>query len=168
MLVSQQHFLSDLSSRTGLYARIARQADRPALRRLVALDAESQLAHAPAAVRSMMAAIRAEFRAADARPAVDVLLLQSKPQGEILVGLVQADWSERSCIHVRDFIVHPDHRGRGIGRAILNALCTAATSSRRRVVLEMFYDSPARHLASRQGFRVVEDTGPMTRLEWAA
>lgn len=168
MLVSQQRFLSDLSSRTGLHVRMARQADRQAIRRLVALDTESQLAHAPAAVRSMMAAIRAEFRTADARPAVDIIVMQGELQGEILIGLVQADWSERSCIHVRDFIIHPDHRGRGIGRAILSALCTAATSSRRRVVLEMFYDSPARHLASRQGFRVVEDTGPMTRLEWAA
>ncbi|MCX6047427.1 MAG: GNAT family N-acetyltransferase [Chloroflexi bacterium] len=56
--------------------------------------------------------------------------------------------------------IDPQHRGRGIGHALLTALLTAAQKSYRAVSLNVWVENPALRLYQRLGFETVTANGP--------
>lgn len=65
---------------------------------------------------------------------------------------------------LRDIELSAAERGRGIGTAIVSAVVGLASTSERRVELNVLACNPARHLYARLGFRVVRDDGARLRM----
>lgn len=152
-------FLAALAARGGLAAHLAGPADRAFTRALVAADVEDLLRDAPAAVRAVMVALNVDGRRAQharrhPRAQELVLLRGGEPVGALL-----ADWSHPTTLALLDLVVLPAHRRQGIGGEVLAATCAAARGAGRGVRLAVFYDSPARRLLRRAGFRPLAEDG---------
>jgi GNAT superfamily N-acetyltransferase len=52
-------------------------------------------------------------------------------RGDAVVGAGRALADGVDCAYIADIAVHPDHQGRGLGRAIIERLVTAAKGTRR-------------------------------------
>lgn len=65
-----------------------------------------------------------------------------------------------------DILLSPDHRGRGIGTALIRALQEQAAAQGRRLLLEVDKHNPAADLYRRLGFQTVADTGIGWRMAW--
>ncbi|WP_423369752.1 GNAT family N-acetyltransferase [Burkholderia sp. LMG 32019] len=70
--------------------------------------------------------------------------------------------------HVHQIQIHPDHQGRGIGEAVLNALLTDAARAHVPVSLSVLHGNPARRLYERLGFRVESQTDTSASMIWRA
>ncbi|NHV26831.1 N-acetyltransferase [Burkholderia sp. D-99] len=70
--------------------------------------------------------------------------------------------------HVHQIQILPDHQGRGIGEAVLNALLTDAARKRVPVSLSVLRGNPARRLYERLGFRVESQTDTSASMIWRA
>ncbi len=89
------------------------------------------------------------WRAVHPSADVDVVLVDDAPVGRLVADRSGAE------VHVVDVALSPDHRGRGIGTALLTGLLADADAQGRAVVLAVDRGSPARRLYERLGFRVV-------------
>ncbi len=65
-----------------------------------------------------------------------------------------------------DIALLPEHRGRGLGSALLQSLLDEAAASGRRVSLHVANDNAAASLYRRLGFVAVEDCGMHTLMHW--
>ena len=65
-----------------------------------------------------------------------------------------------------DIALLPEHRGGGIGGAILNDLVARARETGRAIGLFVEKNNPVRRLYGRLGFVVVDDAGAYDRMEW--
>ncbi|MDW9250051.1 GNAT family N-acetyltransferase [Burkholderia cepacia] len=70
--------------------------------------------------------------------------------------------------HVHQIQILPDHQGRGIGEAVLNALLADAARAHVPVSLSVLHGNPARRLYERLGFRVESATDTSTSMIWRA
>lgn len=68
--------------------------------------------------------------------------------GERLVGLVRALSDDQSVVYLQDILVHPEHQGHGIGRALVSRVLERYAHVRQKVLLTddrleqlKFYDS---------------------------
>ncbi len=68
--------------------------------------------------------------------------------GERLVGLVRALSDDQSVVYLQDILVHPEHQGLGVGRALVSRVLTRYAHVRQKVLLTddrleqlKFYDS---------------------------
>lgn len=73
-----------------------------------------------------------------------------------------------SGIRVAEIGLLPGWRRRGIGTALLRAVCRDAAETGRPVTLHVEADHPARALYDRLGFRPVGEAWPRLLLEWRA
>ncbi|HEX6939117.1 MAG TPA: GNAT family N-acetyltransferase, partial [Longimicrobiales bacterium] len=64
-----------------------------------------------------------------------------------------------------DIALLPEHRGRGIGTALLEALIAEADAAGKPVSIHVEQYNPARRLYARLGFREVEDLGVYVFME---
>jgi ribosomal protein S18 acetylase RimI-like enzyme len=90
-------------------------------------------------------------------PGVLVLLawVDARPAGLAIGFRTFSTWKAAPAINLHDLAVHPDFRGRGIGRALLSAVETHARQTGCcRVTLEVRVDNdPAKKLYLSEGFR---------------
>jgi len=69
----------------------------------------------------------------------------------------------RGCFCLVGIGAAPEARGRGVGRALVEAFCAAVP--KRRVILDVYRDNaPARALYERCGFRVLAEDGRVLRM----
>lgn len=69
-------------------------------------------------------------------------------------------------LHIIEFTITPQWRGRGLGTDILRALMNEAHGGKVPVRLSVLKDSRAIGLYVRHGFRVTEDKGGYYAMEW--
>jgi mycothiol synthase len=103
---------------------------------------------------------RLHLRSGEPRPGVVHLLLSVGDDGE-LAGYAQLDGSELVEAPAAELVIHPNHRGRGHGRALGSALL-AATGKRLRVWAHGGHAS-ARHLAQVLGLTLFRELRQMRR-----
>ena len=84
------------------------------------------------------------------------------PAGRLYVDR-QAD-----ALHVVDISLLPDWRGRGIGTAIMQAVCAEARDAGKAVVISVEKYNRAQRLYRRLGFREASDQGVYWFMEWRA
>ena len=94
----------------------------------------------------------ADFREAQQEGRVWIALLgDDRPVGFALVEILTAS------VHLEELDVHPDHGRRGIGRALVAAVCRAAEARELPVTLTTFRDIPWNApFYERLGFRILE------------
>ncbi len=104
-----------------------------------------------------------ELREASYQAADDAIVLAGdEPAGRIVV--------RRSPVEIRivDIELLADHRGRGLGTAVLAALTAEAARSGVPVRLSVVADSPAVALYRRLGFAETSGDGHRLEMEWNA
>ncbi|HEX7049913.1 MAG TPA: GNAT family N-acetyltransferase [Longimicrobiales bacterium] len=140
--------------------RDAAPDDRAFLYRVYASTREEELAAVPWSGEQKEAFIRMQFEAQDryyrehyADASFQVVLVDGEAAGRLYV----ARWPDE--IRIVDIALLPEHRGRGIGTALLEALLAEADAAGRPVSIHVEQYNPARRLYARLGFREVEDRG---------
>ena len=81
------------------------------------------------------------------------------------VGRLYVDRTD-TCLHIIDFTLAPEWRGRGIGTDLLRALMNEAHGGKVPVRLSVLKNNPAVNLYLRHGFRAMRDVGHHYELEW--
>jgi len=71
-------------------------------------------------------------------------------------------------VEVMDIALLPQWRGRGVGTALLQAVCAMARDSGKAVIAYVEKFNPAQRLYRRLGFREVSDEGAQWLMEWRA
>jgi ribosomal protein S18 acetylase RimI-like enzyme len=69
-------------------------------------------------------------------------------------------------LHIIEFSLVPEWRGRGLGTNILRSLLNEAHGGKVPVRLSVLKDSPAVSLYLRHGFRIIGDKGSHHAMEW--
>ena len=91
----------------------------------------------------------------------DVILLADVPVGRLSV----ARWPDE--IRIIDITVHPEARGRGVGRAVLEPVLAEAARADKSVTVHVEHGNPAITLYERLGFVPKEDRGIHLFMEWS-
>jgi ribosomal protein S18 acetylase RimI-like enzyme len=73
-----------------------------------------------------------------------------EPAGRLIIHRGDSD------IRVMDIALLPEHRGHGLGTAVLGELAAEADAAQRRLSIHVERTNPARRLYERLGFRAVE------------
>lgn len=94
----------------------------------------------------------------------DALWLIIDCNGTAIGRLYLEDWSRE--LRIIDIALLPDHRGNGIGAAILQDLMDRTAALGRAVSIHVEKTNPAMSLYQRLGFTRVEDKGVYDLLEW--
>ena len=151
-----------------LALRPAGPDDRPFLERLYASTRSEELAVVPWDDAQKTAFLRFQFDAQDrhyrahfAAARFDVIQYRGQPVGRLYV-----DRMERE-IRVLDIALLPEHRGGGIGGALISQLIAEAQREHKALVLHVEQLNRAQRLYQRLGFRVTpSETGVYARMEW--
>jgi ribosomal protein S18 acetylase RimI-like enzyme len=154
------HRLTDL--------RPASTSDRDFLLRVYASTREEELRLVDWSDEQKAAFVRQQFDAQDAYyrehydPATfDVIEDDGTPVGRLYV----ARWEHE--IRIMDIALVPEHRGRGIGTALLETLLDEAATTGKRLSIHVEVNNPARRLYERLGFSPVEERGVYVLMEAA-
>jgi ribosomal protein S18 acetylase RimI-like enzyme len=140
--------------------RPVRPDDADFLFRLYASTREEELRAVPWDAAQKDAFLRQQFGAQTAQyaqvyPAGDFRVIESsgRPAGRLYL--------QRGPEEVRivDIALLPEHRGAGIGTALLRDVLAEADAAGRHVTIHVERVNPALHLYERLGFRPVEDRG---------
>jgi GNAT superfamily N-acetyltransferase len=89
----------------------------------------------------------------------EVVLVDDEPAGRLIV----ARWPEE--LRVVDIALLPEHRGRGIGGALLAELLEEADARGVKASIHVERFNPAQRLYSRLGFRAISEDGVYMLLE---
>ena len=148
--------------------RPARAEDRDFLLRVYASTREEELRLVDWGDEQKAAFVRQQFEAQDAYyrehydPATfDVIEVDAEPVGRLYV----ARWEDE--IRIIDIALLPEHRGRGIGTALLRALLDEAAEAGKRLSVHVELNNPSRRLYERLGFAPVEERGVYMLMETA-
>jgi GNAT superfamily N-acetyltransferase len=117
-------------------------------------DAEKE-----AFLRMQFDAQRRHYAAQFPAAAHDLILVDGEPAGRLYVD------RDESAILVVDIALLPEHRGRGIGTALLTGLLAEADAAGQTVSVHVERGNPARRLYERLGFVAVTDLGMYVQLE---
>jgi ribosomal protein S18 acetylase RimI-like enzyme len=147
--------------------RQATPVDRDLLYRVYASSRADELAVVPWSDQQTAAFLRMQFDAQD----TDYHL--NYADAEFLVVVVDGEDAGRMYVHRRadpinliDIALLPEHRGQGVGTALVTELLAEARSAGRRVTLHVEPFNPALRLYQRLGFRVMEEQGVYWLMEW--
>jgi ribosomal protein S18 acetylase RimI-like enzyme len=112
--------------------------------------------------------LRAQFDAQDRwyrehyeRASFDVVLVGGEPGGRLYVHRGQSE------IRIVDIALLPEHRGGGVGTALLRDLLDEAAAAGKCVTIHVERFNPALRLYEQLGFAVAEDKGVYLLLEWS-
>ncbi len=86
---------------------------------------------------------------------------------ETAVGRIYVD-RDAERIHVLDFTVLPEHRGRGVGSTLLRRLMDEAGASGKPVTIYVEFFNPSLRLFERLGFQREKEEGFQFLLKWQA
>jgi ribosomal protein S18 acetylase RimI-like enzyme len=103
-----------------------------------------------------------QYRQANPDATFDIVEVDERPGGRLYVD------RRTDQVHVIDISLLPEHRGAGIGTALIRALQDQAAAEGRSVTLHVASGSPAAALYLRLGFRLAADLGVYRLLEWRA
>lgn len=158
------HRLSELPS--GISLRPAGSSDRDFLLRVYASTREEELRLVDWSADQKAAFVRMQFEAQDAhyrehyQPATfDVVEVDGEPVGRLYVARGEDE------IRIVDVALLPEHRGRGIGTALLRARLGEAATAGKRLTIHVEKHNPARRLYERLGFRESADDGVYVLME---
>jgi ribosomal protein S18 acetylase RimI-like enzyme len=150
----------------GVRLRPVTDADRPFLLELYAGVRAPELALVPwddatkrAFVAQQFAAQDAHYRAHYPGATLDVVEVAGAPAGRLYVHRDERD------VRIMDIALAPEHRGRGIGTALLRALIAEAGA--RTLSIHVEAGNPARRLYERLGFRPAGEHGVYVLLTYA-
>jgi GNAT superfamily N-acetyltransferase len=153
----------------GLALRPEVEADVPFLRRLYVSTRWEELAVTNWTEAQKLAFLESQFALQRHHyrtyyPSADWGILQhgSEQAGRLYVDR-QAD-----ALLVVDVSLLPEWRGRGIGTAIVQAMCTEARDAGKAVTISVEKYNPAQRLYRRLGFREASDHGVYWFMEWRA
>ena len=142
------------------HLRAARAEDRDVLLRVYASTREEELRLVDWSADQKAAFVRMQFEAQDAyyrehyHPATfDVVEVDGEPAGR----LYAARWDDE--IRIIDVALLREHRGRGIGTALIRSLLDEAAATGKRLSIHVELHNPARRLYERLGFEEVADRG---------
>jgi ribosomal protein S18 acetylase RimI-like enzyme len=146
--------------------RPASESDREFLYRVYASTRREELAVTGWTDAETSAFLRMQFdlqdryyRHAYAGARFDVILSDGEPIGRLYV-----DRRERE-VSIVDIALLPEHRGRGIGRSLLDAILTESGRAGTPVCIQVERSNPALRLYERLGFRVVDEDPVRFRME---
>ena len=89
-----------------------------------------------------------------------VVLEERRPVGRLYLD------SDTAELRVMDIALLTPHRGRGLGRSLMQAVLERAREAGQRVTLHVEHQNPARFWYERLGFRALEDRGVYLFMEW--
>jgi ribosomal protein S18 acetylase RimI-like enzyme len=95
------------------------------------------------------------------RATFDVVLVGGEPGGRFYVHRGESE------IRIVDIALLPEHRGGGVGTALLRELLDEADAAGKRVTIHVERFNAALRLYERLGFSVAEDKGVYLLLEWS-
>jgi ribosomal protein S18 acetylase RimI-like enzyme len=110
-------------------------------------------------LRHQFDAQHAHYRENYVGASFDVIEVDGEPVGRLYV----ARWSDE--IRIMDIALLPEHRGAGVGTALLRELLDEGAQSGKRVSIHVEMNNPALRLYERLGFAPVDQTGVYLRLE---
>ena len=84
----------------------------------------------------------------------EVVLVGGRPAGRLYV----ARWEHE--LRIVDIALLPDHRGRGIGEALVGELIDEARAAGKPLTIHVERENPAMSLYGRLGFSPVKEVGP--------
>jgi ribosomal protein S18 acetylase RimI-like enzyme len=153
----------------GLTFRRIADTDLPFLARVYASTRVEELAAAPWTDQQKAAFLDMQFRAQHAHyqqyyPDADWLVTMRN--GEDIGRLYIERWPSQHCII--DIAFLPEHRGRGIGNALLRDLMDEAAAAGKAVSIHVEKNNPAMRLYRRLGFQTEEDKGVYDLMRWTA
>jgi ribosomal protein S18 acetylase RimI-like enzyme len=154
-----------LDSRISL--RPIRLEDRGLLLRVYASTREEELALTSWDEAQKRAFLEAQFAAQDVwyrerypGATLDVIEADGLPAGRFYVHRRERE------IRLMDIALLPEHRGRGIGSALLHDLFAEAAAAGKRVTVHVEEYNPARRLYERLGFKKIGEHGVYHLMEW--
>jgi GNAT superfamily N-acetyltransferase len=145
--------------------RPATERDRPFMLRVFASIREPELEASGLPCEQWAPFIEHQFEAQNQayakypKTSFEVVLLDDKPAGRLIV----ARWPEE--LRVVDIALLPEHRGRGIGGALMHTLVAEADERGVKASIHVERFNPAQRLYTRLGFRSVAETGVYLLLE---
>src|SRR5580704_4361364 len=153
----------------GLTFRRITDADLPFLARLYASTRTEELAATGWSDQQKAAFLESQFRAQHAHyqqyyPKADWLVTMRA--GEDIGRLYIERWPSQHCII--DIAWLPEHRGKGLGTAMLRDLMDEAASCGKAVSIHVEKFNPAMRLYRRLGFATEEDKGVYDLMRWSA
>ena len=104
-------------------------------------------------VRQQFQAQDYEYRRNYLHASFDVIEVDGEPAGRLYVNRGSED------IRIIDVVLLPEHRGRGIGSALLRSLLEEAGEARKSVSIHVEIHNPARRLYERLGFLPIAKHG---------
>jgi ribosomal protein S18 acetylase RimI-like enzyme len=152
------HGLSDLPS--GITLRPVSSSDRDFLLQVYASTREEELRLVDWSADQKAAFVRMQFEAQDAyyrehyHPATfDVVEVDGEAVGRLYV----VRWEDE--IRIIDIALLPEHRGRGVGTSVIQALLDEAAAFGKRLSIHVEKHNPARRLYERLGFAEAGEHG---------
>ena len=151
---------------TAVALRPATAADVEFQARLYASTREAELEPVPWTAEQKAGFLAQQFAAQSAHYAkhyadasFDIVLVEGRPAGRLIVYRGEHD------IRIVDVALLPEHRGRGIGTALLRPILDEASESGRKVSIHVERFNPAQRLYRRLGFEAAGDEGVYLLME---
>lgn len=155
--------------RQAIAFRRCADSDVPFLRYLYGTTRQEEMAMVPWTAEQKAAFLDMQFLAQkthyeDFYPDCQFLVIQLEgaPIGRLYIDRLPDD------IRLVDIALLPEHRGRGIGRMLMEEVLAEGRESGRKVTIYVEHYNPARHLYDRLGFRHVDTNGIYHLMEWSA
>ena len=146
--------------------RTARPDDREFLYRVYASTRTEELAVVPWDEAEKDTFLRAQFDSQDrwyrenyTHATFEVIEVDGEPAGRLYLHRGERE------IRIVDIALLPEHRGNGVGSALLRDLLAEADAAGQRVTIHVERFNPALRLYERLGFTVAEDKGVYLFLE---
>lgn len=111
-------------------------------------------------LRMQYTAQQQHYRARLPRADHQIVLVDGAPAGRLLVDRREDE------LRLADIALLPEHRGRGLGTALLQALLAEARATAKPVRLHALQGSRAAALYTRLGFSTLAADGPHVLMEW--
>jgi ribosomal protein S18 acetylase RimI-like enzyme len=155
------------AAQAGLTFRRITDADLPLLARVYASTRADELARVPWSDEQKAAFLDMQFRAQHNHyqqyyPKADWLVTMRG--GEDVGRLYIERWTREHCII--DIAFLPEHRGKGLGAALMRDLMDEAAAAGKAVTIHVEKFNPALHLYQRLGFVTEEDKGVYDLMRW--
>ena len=157
-----------MTARPSFTLRPAADADLPFLYRVYASTREEELAAVEWPAGQKEAFLRQQFEAQHrwyreqyAGASFDVVESGGEPAGRLYV----ARWPAE--VRIVDVALLPEHRGRGLGAALVGAVIAEAAAVRKPVSIHVERMNRALGLYHRLGFRLRDDKGVYLLLQWS-